>query len=94
MTIEKGDKGDSNARGLLEEIEKMSEEVNTKNIVLLPFAPLSSDIADSERCIYYFNKLGEELGKSFDVIRGHFGSHEELLLNLFGHPGNARFREF
>ena len=38
--------------------------------------------------------IEENLKKEFNVMRAHFGSHKELLLDIYGHPGNARYREF
>ena len=76
------------------EIIKIKEEVSAEKIVLLPFAHLSNKLADSKQGIELISKLYDEIIKKTDVIKGHFGSHKELLLDLYGHPGNARFREF
>ncbi len=94
LTIEKKDKAKSITSSLAGEIIKTAKEVGVKDVVLLPFAHLSSQLADSQKCIEFFDNLVIELNKKVNIMRSHFGSHKELLLDLYGHPGNARFREF
>jgi len=94
LTVEEQDRKDSIIGNLFEEIKKMSEEIGINSIVVLPFAHLSSKLADSKTSIYFIDKLEEKLNKVFNVVRAHFGSHKELILHLSGHPGNVRFREF
>ncbi|MEF8847311.1 MAG: threonyl-tRNA synthetase editing domain-containing protein [Candidatus Paceibacterota bacterium] len=94
LTVEKGDKESETVEELGKEIEKMAAEVEIDKVVILPFAHLSNNLADSDKCINIFESLEERLEIEFEVLRAHFGSHKELLLHLYGHPGNARFREF
>lgn len=93
LTIEKNDDAKISAENLAKELNKMSKEVGHKNIVLLPFAHLSNKLAPSEKVIETLDFIEKEL-KGFNVSRSHFGSHKSLLLDVYGHPGNARFREF
>jgi len=72
----------------------MSKEVGHKNIILLPFAHLSNRLADSGKSLKILVNLESLLKKDFNVIRSHFGSHKSLLLDIYGHPGNVRYREF
>jgi threonyl-tRNA synthetase len=72
----------------------MSQEVKHKNIVILPFAHLSNNLANSEDGIKAIDFIEEKLKQDYHVIRAHFGSHKSLLLDIYGHPGNARYREF
>lgn len=94
ITIEKNDDGEKTTKELSQEIIKMSKEVGIKNIVLLPFAHLSNNLADSKECIEIIDLLQERLRQDVIVLRSHFGSDKELLLNICGHPGNVRYREF
>ena len=94
FTVEKGDDSSKILPRLIEEIKIMSKEIKCDRVVILPFAHLSNNLALAEEGIAFINKLEILLNKDFIVTRDHFGSHKELLLNLYGHPGNARYREF
>jgi len=63
-------------------------------VVILPFAHLSNNLAKAKDGIKIVSFIEENLKKEFNVMRAHFGSHKELLLDIYGHPGNARYREF
>lgn len=93
-TIEKGDDIQKFSSSLVDEINKMSKEVGHKNIVILPFAHLSNNLARAKEGIEAINLIEEKLKKDHSPIRAHFGSHKSLLLDIYGHPGNARYREF
>ncbi len=95
ITVERGDVVDEVAEKMAREIEKMARDVGRTKIVLLPFAHLSSSLADSTTGIAAIKRIAEHVSSAaLDVERGHFGSHKELLIDLYGHPGNTRFREF
>lgn len=93
ITVEQGDSIES-TQGLVDEITKMADDVACKEIVILPFAHLSSKLADSGASIPVLENIKDELSKSFNVVRNHFGSHKEYMIDVYGHPGNTRFREF
>lgn len=86
-TVEKADK-------LVADIEKMAQDVAHHSVVILPFAHLSNDLADSETAIEVLEAAKIKLPNDYEVMRGHFGSHKEFLLDVFGHPGNVRFRDY
>lgn len=95
ITVEDGDNIEQNCAALITEIAKMSKEVNRKGIVILPFAHLSNKLAKAKISLHALDLIEEGLRKdNFNVTRAHFGSHKELLLSIYGHPGNARYREF
>jgi threonyl-tRNA synthetase len=94
LTIEKNDESSKILPRLIEEVEVMSREVKRNKVVILPFAHISNNLAPAEESIEFINQLENLLKKDFIVTRDHFGSHKELLLSLYGHPGNARYREF
>ncbi len=93
-TIEKEDKIERSSSQLADEIAKMSREVGHKNIVILPFAHLSNNLARAEEGIKAISLIEDRLKDDYNVLRAHFGSHKSLLLDIYGHPGNARYREF
>ena len=93
-TIEKEDKIEQFCSQLVDEITKMSQEVGCKNIVILPFAHLSNNLAKAKDAIKAITLIEDKLKNNYNVIRAHFGSHKSLLLDIYGHPGNARYREF
>ena len=94
VTIEQGDILKTSTSGLAKEIKKMSEEVKQKTIVLMPFAHLSNKLANTKKGIEALNSIETKLKGKFKILRGHFGSHKSLLLDVYGHPGNVRYREF
>jgi threonyl-tRNA synthetase len=95
VTIEKGDT-EKEAKRLVTSIQKMAKEVGEKNVVVAPFAHLSNNLADSHTGRKLFDQICASLGANtaLHLERMHFGSDKELLLHLYGHPGNARYREF
>ena len=81
---------------MTKEIVKFCAETNETHVVLAPFAHLSSNLVPFKFGISFFDSLEKELSRheSLRVSRVHFGSDKDLLIHLFGHPGNARYREF
>lgn len=94
ITVENNDNEKKSSSSLSEEVAKMCREVGHNNIVIFPFAHLSSNLAKAKDGIKIISLIEDNLKKEFNVIRAHFGSHKELLLDIYGHPGNARYREF
>ena len=94
ITVEKEDVLDKSIPLLSKEIITMSNEIKRKQVVLLPFAHLSNNLANIKKGIDAITMLENSIKNNLHVVRAHFGSHKELLLNLYGHPGNARYREF
>lgn len=94
VTVEIGDTADK-AESLAAEILKFRDDTHHSNVFLCPFAHLSSNLAKAKDALPIFEAILENL-KRRDVLitEGHFGSDKEAFLNLYGHPGNVRFREF
>ena len=91
------EEGDSlkQVEDLYQEILKFCDEVNTKNLMIAPFVHLSKNIAKPKVA----KELYEALMKKFEnteytVKSSHFGYHKSLLLDVKGHPGSFRYREF
>lgn len=93
VTVEAGD-DESKAALLGSDIRKMAKNVAREKVVILPFAHLSNNLADSKTAITILETVKENLANDHQVTRSHFGSHKEFLIDAFGHPGNARFREY
>ena len=93
VTIEKDDTS-AKIKSIETDIRKMAKDTGKKHVVILPFAHLSHEIAESDRAIALLDELKDSLAVDFKVQRGHFGSHKEFTLDVFGHPGNVRFREY
>lgn len=94
ITIEKSDNLKENCLKLSKEISQLSTETKHNNIVLLPFAHLSNNLASTEESIEALDLIEGLLRDKHKITRSHFGSHKELLIDTYGHPGNARYREF
>ncbi len=93
VTVEFGDDVESSIPKLAVEIRKMSKDTGHTNIVIFPFGHLSNKLADTDVTNKAMDLLEEKL-KDFTPKRAHFGSDKKLLLDIFGHKGNVRYREF
>jgi hypothetical protein len=93
VTVEAGDDIKCFVPKLADEVRKMSKDTGHMNVVLFPFGHLSNKLADTDTTIRAMNLLEENLN-DFNPKRAHFGSDKKLLLDIFGHKGNVRYREF
>lgn len=94
ITVEREDNIKDISNKLLEDIKTFSKDTGIKTIVLFPFGHLSNNLASSEETIGFLDLLENKLTDGFEIVRIHFGSHKSLFLDVFGHQGNVRFREF
>lgn len=94
ITVESQDNPEKTSSGVAGEILKMSQEIGRNTVVILPFAHLSHNLAPSKMSIKTINLVENILKEKVKVLSAHFGSHKELLIDIYGHPGNARYREF
>jgi threonyl-tRNA synthetase len=92
--VENGD-SEKQVNEIYKEILKTAEEVKTKNLMISPFVHLSNKIAKPDVAKRLYEKLMDKfIGSNFIVKSSHFGYHKNLLLNIKGHPGSFRYREF
>lgn len=92
--IEKGD-NDKTIKELIEAIKKTSNEVKAKNIVLYPYAHLSSNLASPTTALEYLVEAEHALRKEkFNVTRAPFGYYKEFELKVKGHPLSELSKEF
>ena len=92
--VEEGDT-EKQVELIYQEILKTADEVKTKNLMISPFVHLSNKIATPEVAKQLYEQLkGKFIGSDFVVRSSHFGYHKSLLLDIKGHPGSFRYREF
>ena len=92
IAIEKGD-SKSTVPKLTEDIKKIANEVKTKNIVLYPYAHLSSNLSSPETAIKLLNETASKLNP-LKVIQAPFGYYKTFELKVKGHPLSELSREF
>ena len=73
----------------------VAKEVKTKNVLISPFVHLSNNIADPKKAKFFFDKIYKKVdGSEYNINTAQFGYHKEVLLDIKGHPGSIRYREF
>jgi len=71
----------------VQEIDRVADQVNVDNIVLYPYAHLSSDLASPEFAVQILKSLKTELeAEGFSVKRAPFGWYKSFKLSCKGHP--------
>jgi threonyl-tRNA synthetase len=93
IAVEEGD-SEVQVRELVKSVEKTAGEVKAKNIVLYPYAHLSSNLAKSEKAKEYLERVGSAVSKRFKVVRAPFGYYKEFELKVKGHPLSELSKEF
>ena len=78
---------------LVENVKDVAGKVNAKNIVLYPYAHLSSNLASPEIAIKVLEEAEKELKKDFNLSRAPFGYYKEFELKVKGHPLSELSRE-
>ncbi|MDO8467363.1 MAG: threonyl-tRNA synthetase editing domain-containing protein, partial [Nanoarchaeota archaeon] len=93
--IEKQDEGNIKkvVEALVEEIIKIAEQVDVKNIVLYPYAHLSSNLASPEYALQTLIETEKALSKKYKVWRAPFGYYKEFEMKVKGHPLSELSRE-
>ncbi|MFH1801797.1 MAG: threonine--tRNA ligase [archaeon] len=91
------EKHDTDVKGvvekLVEEIKLIAEQINVENIVLYPYAHLSSELAVPELAVNVLNEAEKALKKFFKVFRAPFGYYKEFEMKVKGHPLSELSRE-
>jgi len=78
---------------LIESVKDVASQVKTKNIVLYPYAHLSSNLASPEIASEVLKTAEKELKKTFNVVKAPFGYYKEFELKVKGHPLSELSRE-
>ncbi|HHF58964.1 MAG TPA: threonine--tRNA ligase, partial [Thermoplasmatales archaeon] len=88
IAVEKKD--EKNLQGAIEsgceEIEKVANELKTQNIMLYPYAHLSSDLARPKIAMEILKGMEENLRERFNVGRAPFGWYKSFKISCKGHP--------
>jgi len=94
VAVEKVDKNvDEVVKKFVENVKEIAVQVKAKNIVLYPYAHLSSNLAAPEIAVDVLEKAEKELKKSFNVVRAPFGYYKEFEMKVKGHPLSELSRE-
>jgi len=91
--VEKGDEIVNSVKEFVKNVEDIAKQVKVKNIVLYPYAHLSSDLASPEIAVDILKNAEKELKKTFNVVRAPFGYYKEFELKVKGHPLSELSRE-
>ncbi|MBA7640241.1 hypothetical protein ES703_47906 [subsurface metagenome] len=91
--VEKTDSVEESVKELVKNIKDVAGQLNVKDIVLYPYAHLSSNLASPGVAVEVFKGAGEELGKNFNVTSAPFGYYKEFELKVKGHPLSELSRE-
>jgi len=93
-SIESGDNVGT-VQQLIEAVEKTAKEVKTSNIVLYPYAHLSSNLAKPNLASELLKEAEIQLKKKFkNTIRAPFGYYKEFEFKCKGHPLAELSKEF
>jgi threonyl-tRNA synthetase len=96
LTVEKEDEGqiEESAEAAVEEILTTAEKVSVNNVMLYPYAHLSSTIAGPAHAKRALELIGERLREQgFEVTTSPFGWYKAFVLSCKGHPLAESFRE-
>ncbi len=94
--VEKRD--ESNTEGVLSryirEIENIASQVNAQNIVLYPYAHLSSSLSNPKVAEQLLKDAQKRLEGKYNVHRAPFGWYKSFNISCKGHPLSELSREF
>jgi threonyl-tRNA synthetase len=92
--VEKSDKDvEKTVQEFVKNVKDIAKQINVKNIVLYPYAHLSSDLASPEIAVKILNETEKKLKKDFNVVKAPFGYYKEFELKCKGHPLSELSRE-
>jgi len=92
--VEKGD-NDETVKQMLQSIKKTAGEVKASNLVLYPYAHISSNLSDPTTALEYLTETEHVLKKEgYNVTRAPFGYYKEFELKVKGHPLSELSKEF
>jgi len=91
--VEKGDNKET-IKQLNDAISKTAKEVKVENIVLYPYAHLSSNLAAPEHALSILKEAEKSLKKKFKVARAPFGYYKTFEFKVKGHPLSELSKSF
>ncbi|MBU1129178.1 MAG: threonine--tRNA ligase [Nanoarchaeota archaeon] len=94
IAVEKSDSDvEKVVEALVKNVKEIAEQVKTQNIVLYPYAHLSSDLGSPDLAVKVLDEAEKELKKHFKVTRAPFGYYKEFEMKVKGHPLSELSRE-
>lgn len=88
MAVESTDEANPKdvAEKAVAEIKKTASQVNTDNVMLYPYAHLSSDLSSPKMAVSVMKDIENSLIDSFNVKRAPFGWYKAFKISCKGHP--------
>ncbi|APH39011.1 threonine--tRNA ligase [Methanohalophilus halophilus] len=88
MAVESSDEANPKdvAEKAVAEIKKTASQVNTDNVMLYPYAHLSSDLSSPKIAVSVMKDIENSLVDSFNVKRAPFGWYKAFKISCKGHP--------
>ncbi|AVB76039.1 threonine--tRNA ligase [Methanococcus maripaludis] len=88
IAVEKDDESDPNAvvKNAVEEIIKTADNLKVKNVVVYPYAHLSSDLGSPATAKEILAEIESELSNNYEVLRAPFGWYKSFKISCKGHP--------
>ncbi len=91
------EKSDSDVKkvveALVKNVKEIADQVKTENIVLYPYAHLSSNLGSPDLAVKVLDEAEKQLKKHFSVFRAPFGYYKEFEIKVKGHPLSELSRE-
>ena len=85
--VEKGDESDNKIIDkYVENVKDLAKQVKAENLVLYPYAHLSSSLSSPDFAMKFLEDAEKKLKKSFRVVRAPFGYYKTFELKCKGHP--------
>lgn len=91
--VEKGD-SERELSEMIEAVKKTAGEVKAHNLVLYPYAHLSSNLSSPDLALKMLEEAEKKLSKDFKVTRAPFGYYKEFELKCKGHPLSELSKSF
>ncbi len=91
------EKGDEDVEKVVDEFVKavkdIAKQLKVKNVVLYPYAHLSSNLASPDVAVNVLDAAEKALNKNFSIIKAPFGYYKEFEMKVKGHPLSELSRE-
>jgi threonyl-tRNA synthetase len=88
ISVESGDEADLDGvvENAVAEIEDVTGQLNTNNVVLYPYAHLSEDLASPDAATTVMRELEGALEGGYEILRAPFGWYKSFEVSCKGHP--------
>jgi threonyl-tRNA synthetase len=94
LTAVESSDSEKELKEMVSEVKKIAKSVDSKSIVLYPYAHLSSNLSDPDTAQDLLKKAESILKKDFKVTRAPFGYYKTFEFKCKGHPLSELSREF